>query len=63
MWLAGHAPQLGLPDLSDAALVAGADRWLAPHLAGVRSKAHLQQLDLSTILRCHTLASSVILLS
>lgn len=53
VWLAGHAPQLGLPDLSDAALVASADHWLAPHLGGVRSKAHLQQLDLSSILRCH----------
>jgi ATP-dependent helicase HrpB len=51
VWLAGHAPQLGLPDLSDAALVAAAERWLAPHLRGVRSKAQLQQLDLTSILR------------
>ena len=27
-------PELGLPDLSDAALLASLDDWLAPHLAG-----------------------------
>ena len=51
-WLAAHAPQLGLPDLNDAALVATADAWLAPHLARVRTKAQLQAIELAPILRC-----------
>ena len=51
-WLAARAPQLGLPDLGDAALVATADAWLAPHLVGVRTKAQLQAIELSAILRC-----------
>ena len=50
-WLAARAPQLGLPDLSDAALVTSADVWLAPHLAGFRTKAQLQAIQLTPILR------------
>ncbi|MEO5374742.1 MAG: ATP-dependent helicase HrpB, partial [Alphaproteobacteria bacterium] len=39
------------PDLSDAALLAGLDAWLAPHLAGLTRRAHLKGLDLAAILR------------
>ena len=57
-WLAARAPQLGLPDLGDVALVATADAWLAPHLAGVRTKAQLQAIELSAILRCRVAVQS-----
>ena len=50
-WLAVRAPRLGLPDLSDEALVAAADVWLLPHLRGARTKAQLQAIDLAPILR------------
>jgi ATP-dependent helicase HrpB len=39
------------PDLSDGALIATLEDWLAPHLAGVRSLAELGRLDLLAILR------------
>jgi ATP-dependent helicase HrpB len=39
------------PDLSDEALTAGAQDWLAPHLAGMSRKSDLQRLDLAAILR------------
>lgn len=35
-----------LPDVSDEALAATIDEWLAPHLVGMRSLADLQKLDL-----------------
>jgi ATP-dependent helicase HrpB len=38
------------PDISDAALLEGADVWLLPHLRGMRSMADLRQLDLTQIL-------------
>ena len=39
------------PDLSDDALRATTEAWLAPHLAGVRRRRDLAALDLGTILR------------
>jgi ATP-dependent helicase HrpB len=39
------------PDVSDAALLATLDDWLAPFLDGVTRRDHLQRLDLVTILR------------
>jgi ATP-dependent helicase HrpB len=40
----------GWPDLGDAALLAGLEEWLAPHLAGRRRMADLASLDLRTVL-------------
>jgi ATP-dependent helicase HrpB len=39
------------PDVSDAALAAGLEDWLAPYLSGVTRLAHLARLDLGAILR------------
>lgn len=38
------------PDLSDTALLAGLEIWLAPFLAGVTRRAHLARLDLKAAL-------------
>ena len=46
-----HQPEAGWPDLSDQALLDGLESWLAPHLAGITRRAHLQRLDLGTALR------------
>ena len=47
----GVEPDRGWPDLSDAALAAAAEDWLAPHLAGMTRLAELARLDLAGILR------------
>lgn len=39
------------PDLSDAALLAGLESWLAPYAAGMSRRAHLAKLDLAAALR------------
>ena len=39
------------PDLSDAALLAGLDAWLAPVLAGATGRADLEALDVTRALR------------
>jgi ATP-dependent helicase HrpB len=39
------------PDVSDAALLAGLEDWLAPFLEGITRRDHLPRLDLVTILR------------
>jgi ATP-dependent helicase HrpB len=39
------------PDVSDAALLATLDDWLAPFLDGITRRDHLQRLDLVTILK------------
>lgn len=39
------------PDLSDEALLAGADDWLAPHLSGMTRRAHLERLDLANAIK------------
>jgi ATP-dependent helicase HrpB len=44
-------PDAAWPDLSDAALTAGAAEWLAPHLAGMARLADLSRQDLTAILR------------
>lgn len=44
-------PDGGWPDLSDAALLAGLEEWLAPYLTGITRRAHLTRLDLSQALR------------
>ena len=44
-------PDAGWPDLSDAALTADVQDWLAPHLAGMSRLADLARLDLLAILR------------
>ncbi len=41
----------GWPDLSDGALAATLEDWLAPHLAGVRNLGELARLDLAALLR------------
>lgn len=44
-------PQDGWPDLSDAALAATLEDWLAPHLSGVTTLAGLRRVDLLSALR------------
>jgi ATP-dependent helicase HrpB len=39
------------PDVSDEALLAGLESWLAPYLSGMTRLDHLQRLDLAAILR------------
>jgi ATP-dependent helicase HrpB len=51
MFLRRLFPDDGWPDLSDAALLATLDDWLAPWLAGITRKAHLDRLDLKAVLR------------
>jgi len=51
IFLRGVRPGDGWPDLSDAALMATLENWLAPYLAGIMRRAHLQRLDLGVILR------------
>ena len=41
----------GWPDVSDAALTASIDAWLAPHLGGMRRLEDLGRLDLAELLR------------
>jgi len=43
-------PEQTWPDLSDAALLADLDSWLAPFCDGVTRWAHVQNLDLTSIL-------------
>jgi ATP-dependent helicase HrpB len=49
-FLARVMPELGLPDLSDAALLARLDEWLTPYLLGITRRAHLDRLDMRAIL-------------
>jgi ATP-dependent helicase HrpB len=49
-FLARLEPEEGWPDLSEAALLAGLDDWLAPHLAGITRRTHLDRLDLAAVL-------------
>jgi ATP-dependent helicase HrpB len=44
-------PDEAWPDLSDAALAAAADTWLAPHLNGLSRLSDIRQLELVGILR------------
>jgi len=47
---AARAEDGAWPDVSDAALLASLDEWLAPHLAGVRRLDDLQRLDVAQLL-------------
>jgi len=45
-----HAHDATWPDVSDEALLASLDDWLAPHLAGMRRASDLAAIDLSSLL-------------
>lgn len=45
------APDADWPDLSDAGLAAGLERWLAPYAGGCTRRAHLARIDLLEALR------------
>ena len=47
----GVDPNTDWPDLSDTALMAGVQDWLAPHLTGMARLTDLERLDLPGILR------------
>jgi len=49
-FLATLEPEAQWPDLSEPALLAGLEDWLAPHLAGITRRAHLERLDLAAAL-------------
>ncbi len=51
MFLRRLYPEDGWPDLSDEALLASLDDWLAPYLAGISRKAHLDRLDMHQMLQ------------
>ena len=44
-------PEEAWPDVSDDALLATLEEWLAPYLSGVTRRAHLTQVDLNEALR------------
>lgn len=50
-WLRQAMQECGLPDLSDAWLAGHLESWLGPWLVGLTSRAQLQRLDLSAILK------------
>jgi ATP-dependent helicase HrpB len=45
-----HETDAAWPDVSDAALLAELDAWLAPHLAGMRRRAEFARLDMAALL-------------
>ncbi|MBI2236832.1 MAG: ATP-dependent helicase HrpB [Magnetospirillum sp.] len=49
-FLARAEPEAGWPDLSDDALLASLEVWLAPFLAGITRRAHLARVDLAAAL-------------
>lgn len=50
-FLRRHDPDGGWPDLSDAALLATLDHWLAPYLDGVSRESHFTRIDLDGALK------------
>ncbi|MCU0936413.1 MAG: ATP-dependent helicase HrpB, partial [Gammaproteobacteria bacterium] len=50
-------PAEAWPDLTEAALTADLDRWLAPYLAGMSRLGHLQRLDLPGALQARVQAA------
>jgi ATP-dependent helicase HrpB len=50
-FLHAHFPDAGWPDLSDGFLVTHLDTWLAPWLAGMTRRSHLERLDLFAVLK------------
>jgi ATP-dependent helicase HrpB len=62
MFLRRLDPAAGWPDLSDEALAASLDEWLAPWLAGMSRRAHLERLDMHQIIQSmipHALARTL----
>ena len=51
MYLRRLLPEDGWPDLSDEALLLNLNEWLAPYLAGITRKAHLERLDMFAIIK------------
>ena len=51
MFLRRLFPEEGWPDLSDESLLASLEDWLAPYLAGISRKAHLDRLDMHQIIQ------------
>lgn len=51
MFLRRRFPDDGWPDLSDEHLADTLEDWLAPYLAGISRKAHLDRLDMHQIYR------------
>ena len=51
MFLRRLFPEEGWPDLSDEALLASLEDWLAPFLAGISRRAHLDRLDMHQIIQ------------
>lgn len=51
MFLRRLYPEEGWPDLSDEALMASLADWLAPYLAGISRRAHLDRLDMHQIIQ------------
>jgi ATP-dependent helicase HrpB len=47
----GWFPEEDWPDLSDTALSASLDAWLAPWLEGITRRSHLSRLDLYSVLK------------
>jgi ATP-dependent helicase HrpB len=50
-FLARKLPEDNWPDLSDAKLLDSLDVWLAPYLAGINRRSHLQRLDMLAIMK------------
>lgn len=46
-----HDPEGGWPDLSDAALLASLETWLAPYLEGINREAQFAKIDLAVALK------------
>ncbi len=51
MFLRRLFPEEGWPDLSDESLLATLEDWLAPYLAGISRKAHLDRLDMHQVVQ------------
>ncbi len=51
MFLRRTMPDLNWPDLSDDALAASSQEWLAPYLAGMTKRSDLARLELAQMLR------------
>ena len=49
-FLKSTMPDIGCPDVSDAALLDSLEEWLAPYLSGFSRREHLKRLDLKQIL-------------
>ena len=51
VFCAGHFPEAGLPDMSDAGLAATVNAWLMPWLSGARSFIDVGKIDLLAAVR------------